>query len=158
MSELPSATAELRQRYLYPGEVVASALPIRLATILGSCVAVCLWDPRRRAGGMVHYLMARGRAQGRAGWRFGSLAIPELLAQLRGASSEGARLQAKVFGGATGLALPAGPRSLGHQNVDVARELLAEEGVPIVAEDCGGVRGRKLEFDLTTGDVWVRLL
>jgi len=159
MSALPATTAGLPRRYLYPGEVVTSARPIRLTTILGSCVAVCLWAPEHRAGGMVHYLMPHGRAPGKAGWRYGAPAIAELFAQLRHLTGgDDVLLQAKVFGGASGLSLPAGAGNLGLGNVTLARELLAAQDVPIVAEDCGGQRGRKLEFDLTTGDVWVRLL
>ncbi len=76
-ASLPAARA-----YLHPGEVVLSATPTVLSTILGSCVAVCLFS-RGGAGGMNHYLLPRWTS-GEATARFGNVAVRRLIEGLVG--------------------------------------------------------------------------
>lgn len=69
------------------------------------------------------------------------------------------RLVAKVFGGASLLGDGRAPgRRLGTENVRLAFSILAEAGIPVVAEDVCGTRGRKVIFHADTGDTWVRRL
>jgi chemotaxis protein CheD len=91
--------------------------------------------------------------------RFGIYAMEMLVNDLLGLGAARSRLAAKVFGGGNVLKLSseAGGR-IGDSNVLFAREFLGAEGIPIVAQDTGGTRGRKILFDTRTGDVWVRKL
>src|SRR3954469_9883998 len=98
-----SPTGETSQRltaYLHPGEIFVSADSHVVPTILGSCVAVCLWDPITRIGGINHYLLPTFSGQGIASPRFGNIAIQELLAQLTQLGTQKHNLLAKLFGGA----------------------------------------------------------
>ena len=74
-----------------------------------------------------------------------------------GLGCKGERLQAKLFGGACVIAAfhRSGGR-LGFNNVDAARHLLSTVGIPVLAEDVGGQRGRKLIFHVDDGDAWVK--
>jgi chemotaxis protein CheD len=153
-----SAATELR--FLHWGQLVVDAQGARLATIVGSCVAVCLWDRTRRLGGMNHYLLPDAphvRAAVDKPWSYGELALPKLLEQLTALGASSPTLTAKVFGGAaiTGGDDHAGP---GVRNAALARSWLAAHGIAIVSADLGGRRGRKLVFDTATGEVTVRLL
>ena len=145
--------------YLHPGKIFVSAEPRAAMTILGSCVAVCLWDPLAAAGGLAHFVLPHGAGTGPSALRFGDRAVPELIGQLLGLGCKGERLQAKLFGGASMIAalLPSGGR-LGFNNVDVARQLLSAAGIPLLAEDVGGQRGRKLIFHVDDGDAWVKVV
>jgi chemotaxis protein CheD len=131
--------------------------PCVLSTVLGSCVAVCLWDTASALGGMNHYLLPalpRGAAPSS---RFGTVAVPELVEELVRRGARRMRLEAKVFGGARVLG-PDGPDHLGARNAEVALELLALENVRVVSGDVGGSRGRRVLFDGGSGHAWVRLL
>src|SRR5215467_8180889 len=74
--------------YLFPGQLFASAEPSMVTTILGSCVAVCLWDRETFVGGINHYLLATNPMRGRADARYGNTAMARLLEDVleRGAS------------------------------------------------------------------------
>ena len=140
--------------YLYPGQLFTSSQPAAVMTILGSCVPVCLWAPESGVGGANHFLLPHGSAAGASALRYGSLAIPELIRRVLALGGKQDSLRAKLFGGA--CLTEEGAGRLSAQNVTVARSCLAEAKIPIVAEDVGGRRGRKLIFCIPDGDVWVK--
>ncbi len=145
--------------FLHAGQIFASAEPSEVSVILGSCVGVLLVDAARQAGGASHYLLPYdGQGRPRSP-RYGNAAIAELVARMLGLGSRKEDLEAKVFGGASILKhdRPDG-RSLGSQNIEVARRVLGDEGIRIVAEDVGGYEGRKIVFLTDEGDVWVKKL
>ena len=121
-----------------------------IATVgLGSCVAIALYDPATRVGGLAHVLlpsesMARDRSN-RA--KFPSAAVPLLLGEMRRLGSQG-RLQARLVGGASMFAslLPTGGVNIGERNVAAARAALAAAGVALLGEDVGGDYGRSVYF------------
>ena len=143
--------------YVHVGQLFTSPKACTVTTILGSCVSVCLWDPTTGAGGLNHFLLPQCVENGISSPRFGNVAIHRLLEQLSALGSPRARLKAKIFGGASVIdAFQSANESLGMKNVDVARRLLADAGIPIVAEDIGGAQGRKLVFQTGDGAAWVR--
>lgn len=157
-SALPSAGA-LQAVYLHAGHILVSRHPCRVTTVLGSCVAVGLWDPATGIGGLNHFLLPRRLATGAMSPRFGNVAVRALIEGVIAAGGRRQSLQAKLFGGACVLrAFQNGGWHLGRKNVEVAHELLQELGIPIVAEDVEGVRGRKLIFQTHDGAAWVRSL
>lgn len=145
--------------YLHPGKVFVSSKPCDVTTILGSCVAVCLWDPVLGTGGINHYLLPYWTGEGESSARFGNVAIELLIRGLLSLGNERPRLQAKIFGGACVLdAMRNAKGHLGSKNVEVARKFLGEAGIPVVGGDVGGCQGRKLIFRVDDGTAWVRLL
>lgn len=143
--------------YVHVGQMYSSAQPALVSTILGSCVAVCLWDPATGMGGLNHYLLPHRVENGISSPRFGNVAIERLITDLAGMGADPRRLKAKVFGGASVIeAFQSNERSLGMANVELARQLLRGAGIPIVAEDVGGTQGRKVMFQTTDGAAWVR--
>lgn len=156
-----SAAAEPATRaYLHPGELWVSAESCEITTILGSCVAACIFDAGAGVGGMTHHLLPHGVAEaGRLG-RFGNLAVPELVRRLVALGARPEALRAKLFGGACVLQAFAGTGDghLGAQNVAAAREALVALGIPVLAEDVGGRTGRRLLFNTAEGIAHVRRL
>lgn len=145
--------------YLHANNVFASPLPCTVTTILGSCVAVCLWDQVRRIGGMNHFLLPYGADALHSAARFGGPATRALIEKLVELGARVKGLHAKVFGGASVLgAFRAGETHLGTKNVHVARQVLGEAGIPIVGENVGGLRGRKMVFYTDDGSAFVKLL
>jgi len=156
-NELPGSDGRARETvYLHPGEVRVVTEPTALVTVLGSCVSVCLFDLDAGVGGMNHYLLPHSAVERSA--RFGAAAISLLLQEVLARGASRWSLRAKVFGGANSIRVPPGGRNLGEENAALAFRLLAEAGVPVLEQDVGGTRGRKLVFHTDAGSAWVRCL
>jgi chemotaxis protein CheD len=157
-----SATVIIGDRskhYLHPGQLFISHESYAVTTILGSCVSVCLWDPFTKIGGINHFLLPMDVGEGQASLRFGNLSVRELIEEVIAVGAEQAHLRAKLFGGACVLkAFRSRENHLGTKNVKIARELLNAADIPIIGEDVGGNRGRKLIFHTDNGSAWVKQL
>jgi chemotaxis protein CheD len=154
---LSSPRATVRTAYLHPGQVLVSAEPLQVSTILGSCVAICLFDERTGLGGLNHFVLPDLSTIDPSP-RYAGPAFRELLTRLRDLGAHSSALQAKGFGGSDPLGCSSAESTIGARNVQAARSLLALAGIPIVGEDVGGPVGRKLLFDTNGGAAWVRLL
>jgi len=135
------------------GAIDLTRPPHRLVAVLGSCIGLAVWDPVSRVAGMAHILLPDSRGHASAGLpgKYADCAVPCLVRALleRGGARE--RLQAKAAGGARMFQrIAAGPVDVGAQNIAATRAALAAERIPILAEDCGGSRGRKVVFDPAT--------
>ncbi len=149
------ATPGLDAVFLSPGTLHCATLPSRVTTILGSCVAVCLWDSRLRLAGINHYLLPH-RHGADPSLRFGDTAIEALLREMQLLGCQRASLQAKLFGGAAVLPSASGGDPVGDQNVRVALDMLCRHGVPVMARVTGGRSGMLIRLFTETGDVMVR--
>jgi chemotaxis receptor (MCP) glutamine deamidase CheD len=143
---------------IYIGGIHASGDPVVVKTLLGSCIAVCLWDPMRAIGGMNHFMLPRGDAGGDLASRFGVHAMDRLIGAMMRLGADRRRFVAKVFGGAHVLDLAESPNSVPQQNIRFAREFMAAEGFRCVGEDVGGRQPRQVQFHTTTGQAAVRRL
>ena len=145
--------------YLLPGQLHASAEPCQIRTILGSCVAICLWDQGQRVGGMNHFLLPSSREGKPTSLRFADVATRTLLEKLQRIGCHTRSLQAKIFGG---LSMFQSQNryavSLGARNVAAALDLLKSAGVSVAAQETGGTQGRKIVFNTDDGMVWSRKL
>jgi chemotaxis protein CheD len=142
--------------YIHAGQVAVVSCPTAITTILGSCVAVCLFDEAAGVGGMNHFLLPHHVERERSP-RFGTVAVPDLIAAVIKAGGRQAALRAKVFGGASVIGAFRA-RNLGEENASLALRILAEAGIPVLQHDVGGQRGRKLIFHSDDGSAWVRQL
>ena len=127
---------------------------------LGSCVAIILYDPVARVGGLAHVLlpteaMSRDRSNPA---KFPATVVPILLDRMRDLGAMGNRLRAKIVGGASmfGNLIPPGGVNIGERNVVAVREVLAGAKIPIVAEDTGSDYGRSVYLNVADGAVEVR--
>jgi chemotaxis protein CheD len=159
LDNMNQETAAMKSIYLHPGQLFVATEPAVVTTILGSCVAVCVWDLVLGIGGINHYLLPAGVKTASTGLRYGNVAIEQLLERLSRAGATPSNLRAKVFGGACVLDAMRGKENhLGDKNVEIARKMLSEAGIPVVASDVGGGRGRKLIFHPHEGSALVKLL
>lgn len=139
-----------QRHFLYPGQIFATREAITISTILGSCAAVCLWDPLKKIGGMNHYLLPEGPADGANRLRYGSVANGALLKEVLELGAALKDLQARIFGGASAYA--ADPlTALGARNVELAEQFLREAKIPVMVKDVSGKHGRKLMFNVGSG-------
>lgn len=156
MSAALASAKGIKRHLVRPGEHAVTDEPLILTTLLGSCVAVCLYDPVARLMGMNHFLLPMRNPASRdpvlatdAG-RYGVWAMELLVNDLlkRGARRE--QLRAKAFGGANMLRTTADPQddvfNIGASNVLFVRQFLGRDGIPLVAQDLGGLHGRQIHF------------
>ena len=145
---------------LYPGEFFSSdSQEEMISTVLGSCIAITLHDPKLRIGGMNHFMLVSSSqtqdAQENSG-RFGEFAIELLLNDMMKKGAQKKRMIAKVFGGSNMFNAAPSERNVGEQNIDFAFYYLEREGIPIQASNVGGNYSRKIYFDPITAKVWVK--
>ena len=158
-AKLSSAEIERMARSIGPGGcIVEAARPI--STLLGSCVAVCLFDPGAQVGGMNHFMlpqMSRSRHSDEDVLLAGDACMEALLNAMlvRGAARH--RIKAKAFGGGNVIEcnLPS-TLSIGKKNADFTCEWLDREGIPLLAKDFLGPWSRKVLFVPQSGDVWCK--
>lgn len=144
--------------YLLPGNLFAHNEEHVVLTVLGSCVSVCLLDQRKKVGGINHYMLPFWNGEGLASPRFGNIAIAKLIERMLELGADRNNLQAKIFGGGDMLHSTNPFMQIGQRNVELAKDQLRNENIPIINADLGGKHGRKLVFNTTTGVVLVKLL
>jgi len=143
---------------LMPGQLVFAVESTVVVTILGSCVAVGLWDPESGVGGLNHYLLPRW-VGGAESTKYGDVANAALLRRFERMGIPASRLRAKLFGGACVVeALRYRPDGLGARNVEEARRFLRAHGIPIDHEDVEGTAGLRLTYSTADGAASVRRL
>lgn len=155
-AEAVTISAALPTYYLHPGIVFAPEQPHLVTTVLGSCIAVCLWDPQLRIGGINHYLLPLWNGDGLATPRYGNVAIALLIDKLMAHGCRPSRLVAKIFGGAAMWHGRETAYLIGERNASFARRCLAEQNIAVMAADVGGDGGRKIIFDTGNGGVLLR--
>ncbi|MFC3173016.1 chemotaxis protein CheD [Novosphingobium bradum] len=129
-----------------------------LTTILGSCVATCLFDPVAGIGGMNHFLLPEppdSHDPAQVDVHYGVYLMEILINDMlrHGAGKE--RLRAHLYGGAN---LRAGMAPIGTANAAFARSFLERERIPLLRESLGGTQARRIEFRPATGQVRSRVV
>ena len=139
-----------------PGEYFVSGDDLVIMTVLGSCIAACIWDGKARIGGMNHFMLPDGDASDGSG-RYGSYAMELLINEMlkRGARRE--TMQAKIFGGAQVMAGFA-TMNVGERNTKFVLDYLAMERIPVVSQDVLDIHPRKVCFFPVTGKALVKRL
>lgn len=147
--------AEIR---IHIGEYHASRKPTVIQTVLGSCVAVCLFDPVKRIGGMNHILLP-GQADLKhfdVSARYGINAMELLINKMMGLGANPNRFVAKVFGGAHVIPAISRENGTGKKNTGFALEFLQKENIEVLSKNIGGGDSRKVYFHTDTADVFVK--
>jgi chemotaxis protein CheD len=145
---------------IHPGEYLASAEDVIIATVLGSCISVAFWDHRLLLGGINHFMLPgdlddKDVVKSRNA-KYGMFAMEMLYNDLLKKGSHKIDISAKVFGGASVLKLPGASRTIPKGNTDFAFAYLEKEGIPVLASDTGGVLPRKIFFFARTGKVLLK--
>ncbi len=140
------------------GEFEVSRDPhLVLTTVLGSCIACCLFDPVAKVGGMNHFLLASPpngiNGLGDDARRYGLYAMELLVNEMIKQGAVRATMRAHLYGGAN---LHSGMRAIGTENARFAEGFLKADGIQLVRSDTGGVQARRLDLQPATGRVRCR--
>lgn len=155
---IPKAVIDV---FLQPGEHYFGDGTTRIRTLLGSCVAITLWHPRCKIGGMCHFMLpSRHRLPGqRLDGRYGSEALFLLVKEARRQGTRPAEYEIKVFGGGNmfpGIVPTTHNTPIGLRNANHALHMLAVSRLVPKSTHIGGHVHRVLMLENWSGDVWMK--
>ena len=147
---------------IYPGEHYATNEDFYVASVVGTCLAVCVYDIRVKAGGMVNFVVP-----GTAGtnnllhddiFRIGILNMEYLMGDLVKLGCDRHFMKAKIFGAGYINDSAHNSIALTENNIKFVRDYFAFEKIDIEKSDLGGHLRRKIYFSPLTGAVFRRHL
>lgn len=164
LGELNALRTRLHSVDLKPGEMHVAEAPTLISTVLGSCVSVCLYSPEKKIGAMCHCILPtrlHAHMQRHNPHCCVDSCVDSMVAEFsRRHKVPRATIKAKIFGGANVLENGAegaeDAATIGHRNIEAARQALQDHELPLVAECVGGDHGYKVFFNTETGEVLLR--
>lgn len=147
--------------FLLPGESTYARKHTDISTLLGSCVAVCLYDPATRGGGMNHFVLPTCNNTSLSAGKYGDESTDALIKVATAAGARPRDLLASIYGGGHVIghlnsAKMAGIIDVGAKNIAMARGILKSRGIKIVREDVGKDVGRRIHMDTDTNEIACR--
>jgi chemotaxis protein CheD len=148
----------MEKAHIYLGDIFVSPRPFLIETLLGSCVAVCIYDKKKQYGGMNHFFLPsyNGNGAGLPFAKYGKNATQKLIGLMLVYGSKLSDLTARIYGGADLFYHNLNPFKVGQKNIEIAYETLKKFRVKIEEGDTGGKTGRKIWFDNQLGYVSVK--
>jgi chemotaxis protein CheD len=140
-------------------QVAVAKSPDELCCLgLGSCVAVFIYDPQLKIGGVLHALLPRAPPTGGDSQaKYADTGVRKLHSDLVARGAVRGRMRAKLVGGAQMFPnLDVRMNDIGTENCKEARRVLHELGVPVLAEDVHGKHGRSATFCMETGKILIK--
>ncbi len=150
---------DLKRIFILPGELVISRVPAEIATLLGSCVAVCLFNKKGKFGGMNHYMLPTGNNPSLNG-KYGDKSIEKLISSMLKVDPIKSNIVAKMYGGGAvvGHLSSGSGANIGQKNIMIAKTMLDDYAIRVVDKKVGGTDGMKIFFNNQTGDVRVTMI
>jgi chemotaxis protein CheD len=129
---------------------------------LGSCIAMCVWDPATKSGGMAHMLLPTCRHRNDIASppsKYVDSGAPQLINRMLKQGSVREDLIVKITGGARMLSIPGlSQLDIGQRNIAEIKSVMQREKLPILGEDLGGTWGRSVYFFLDSGRITVKVV
>jgi len=147
-----------KQVSIHIGGLYATGNPVVIETVLGSCVAACLYDPASRIGGMNHILLP-GKPDMKhfsENARYGINAMELLINRIMELGAYRQRIIAKVFGGSHLFPSISKENGTGIKNITFVMEFLKREKIKVISKNTGGHDSRRIYFHADTGDVFLK--
>lgn len=143
-------------------EIKIAEAPMVLSCVgLGSCVAVALYVPELKLGGLAHVLLPDSHLAKEPTnlAKFADTAVDMMVNKIlaKGVTKKG--IKAKIFGGANMFSSinKSAVMNVGERNVKAVQAALKQHAIPIVVKDVGGHQGRSVFFELDSGRVTVKM-
>jgi chemotaxis protein CheD len=156
---LPTEAAGIARVTIHIGGVQASGKEILLDTVLGSCIAACIYDPVAAVGGMNHFMLPEGADKDNpTSTRYGVHAMELLITEVMKLGGQRKRFNAKVFGGGHVLKIRESLDGIPQQNIDFVHRFLQNESIPVMGEDIGGYQARRVLFNTQNAKVFLKKL
>lgn len=126
---------------------------------LGSCIGVCLYEPRIRLAALVHVMLPLNMETNRKNpLKYADTGIRETLRKMEEQGAFRSHIVAKIAGGAKMFDVPGSGNlgNIGQRNIESVHMVLRKEGIRLLREDVGGNVARTLLFDAQNGQAVVR--
>lgn len=148
--------------YLLPGDFHFGGPHICIRTVLGSCVAMVFWHPKRRIGGMCHYMLPErlGESSGRLDGRYAEDALALFVREIHKSGTRFNQYHVRMVGAGNmfpsvwGIGKDA--KSVSQRNISKGLKLLEQHGIVIQPDYLGGIGHRSLTFDVAKGILSVK--
>ncbi|BBH52959.1 chemotaxis protein CheD [Fluviispira sanaruensis] len=145
----------MKSFFLYPGHAYVTNEPTTISTVLGSCVAVALFCPDKKIGGLNHFLLPRPLEENDSSLKYGCNAIHFLLNKLREElKGETCKIEAKFYGGGNIIGANIFKESVGELNIEMAFMELEKLKIPVIDFNVGGNLSRRIKFITNTFEVF----
>jgi len=129
---------------------------VEFTTVLGSCIACCLFDSSSGIGGMNHFLLAEPQnGHGGVDEHYGVYLMEVLINEMLACGASRTGLRAHLYGGAN---MHSGMARIGTANAKFAQQFLEHEQIPLVHASFGGTQARRVDFRASRGQARCRLV
>ena len=133
--------------------------PVELLTSVGSCIAICVYDPMHKCGGLAHIMLPHSAdvSHEPLPYKYADTAVPALATAIKKVNGKSSPLCAKIAGGANMFAnLTAENLDIGGKNIKAVKEVLSSCKIRLRGEDVGGLHGRRIAFNVASGLVTIK--
>lgn len=146
--------------FLKPGDIFIADRPAVVSTILGSCLAVTIFNQRLMVGGICHAQMPKKNTQDKGDeFHYVDTSFSYMVNKFNMLGIHKHEMEMKLFGGANVLGRTSlQQKTIGEQNIQTALEIIEAENFNLVNSDVGGNHGRKLKFYTDTGTILMKRL
>ncbi len=137
---------------------MASRTGTLITHALGSCIGICLYDPKIKLGALIHIMLPLNMETGRTNtMKYADTGIRETVKQMESRGASRLRITAKIAGGAQMFEMTGGTLgSIGQRNIECVHMVLKQARIPLLKENVGGQIARTLLFDVETGIAYIR--
>lgn len=147
--------------FLQPGDFYFGDAETSIRTVLGSCVSITMWHPKRRIGGMSHFMLPGGgrTSPARLNGKYADEAMLMFMLEIKRNNTQVKDYEVKLFGGGNmfpDIAKKNGSSDIGTKNIEMAKALSEHYGFKVIALDMGKSGHRNVIFEVWSGHVWVK--
>ena len=138
--------------------VLSSSSDARLVAYgLGSCIALAVWDPRAKVGGLAHFMLPNGPANAASPVKFIDTGLDTFLKAME---AKGAVMNRSIFkaAGAAAMLTVGGGLAIGKRNAEMIQAALTERGISLAATALGGNAGRTVQLEVADGRFLIKSL
>jgi chemotaxis protein CheD len=150
----------IMEQFVKMNEIYVSKSPYLIKTVVGSCIALCIWDSHSTIGGMGHIMLPKSNGDPKAPpGKYADIAVKSLISTMVNEGSSIVNMQASCVGGASMFQNHQHKfESVGIKNYRMVKKELADLGIPIVTKAVGGISGRRVVMNCTSGVITISTL
>jgi len=148
------------EKFIKMNEICISDSPCLIKTIVGSCIALCIWDGRCRIGGMAHIMLPESNGDLNAPpGKYANTAVRHMVSTMISEGSAVENMLATCAGGASMFqSRQSNFVTVGIKNFRAVKKELTGFGIPVVTEAIGGISGRRVEMNCASGGITISML
>lgn len=137
--------------FLLPGEMIVTSQAMKISSILGSCVSVCLFSPEGNVAGMNHFMLPYNPRNDSNRLRYGDTSIEDMIHKMIRTGALYKNISAQIYGGSSMFINSDNGFRIGEKNIKSALKSLEKLEIPIIFKETGGNTGRRVIFDTSAG-------